>query len=97
MTFFDLTAVGMRFAETEPGAHASELMELGEILLRPEPDNPHDPKAVLVCAPDGRPLAHVSRETLVNLPPLPAEGRLFTVHHAVRRGNAAILFALLFS
>lgn len=90
--FFDATAVGMRFSETKPGAHTRELMRSAVLLLRPEPQNPQDPNAVQICASDGRPLAHVSRETLGNLPPIAPFGRVFAVHHAMQRGNVAVVF-----
>jgi len=91
-SFFDVTAVGMRFSEPEPGAYTRELMRSAVLLLRPEPQNPQDPDAVQICTTDGRPLAHVSRETLGNLPSIGPSGRAFAVHHATQRGNVAVLF-----
>lgn len=90
--FFDFTAVGMRFVEIEPGSHSRELSELDEVLLRPEPSNPHDTRAVQVCAPDGRALAHVSRETLACIPCLGTDGKRFPVHQSTKRGNTVVLF-----
>jgi hypothetical protein len=91
--FFGFTAVGMRFIEAEAGEHARALMNLARVKLVPEPENPHDPNAVQVCdAEDGRVLAHVSRETLAELPAIGAPGRVFAVHQCMKRGNVAVVF-----
>jgi hypothetical protein len=93
MDFVDFTAVGMRFGEPRaaPGAHARRLRAADALLLRPEPQNPHDPAAVQVCdAASAEPLAHVSRETLPALPPLPPAGRLLRVYSVVDRQNALL-------
>jgi HIRAN domain len=46
-----------------PDALASALAAPGSALvLRPEPDNPHDPSAVAVDLADGTPLGYVPRE-----------------------------------
>lgn len=90
--FFDFTAVGMRFIEARPGEYADALMTSDFVKLVPEPYNPHDPKAVQVCDSNGRVLAHVSRETLGNLPPIAVGGRAFRVHQSMKRGNVAVNF-----
>ena len=46
-----------------PEALASELATPGAVLvLRPEPDNPHDPSAIAVDLADGTPAGYVPRE-----------------------------------
>jgi hypothetical protein len=87
----EFTAVGMRFVESVPGDNARVLLDLSTVLLLPEPWNKHDTNAVLVCNPlDGRPLAHVSRETLVALPPLPSHGMKLAVFSSSKREKAVI-------
>ena len=91
MSSAEFTAVGMRFNEEVPGENSRALLNLSVILLLPEPWNKHDPNAVLVCDPaDGRPLAHVSRETLGALPMLPSAGLLLPVFHSVSREKAVL-------
>jgi hypothetical protein len=87
----EFTAVGMRFNEEVPGENARALLNLAVVLLLPEPSNKFDPNAVLVCDPaDGRPLAHVSRDTLASLPVLPPEGLQLPVFHSVSREKAVL-------
>ncbi len=51
-----------------PDALASELAAPGSALvLRPEPDNPHDPSAIAVDLVDGTPLGYVPREYTVDV------------------------------
>jgi hypothetical protein len=46
-----------------PGALASDAASPGaRLVLRPEPENPHDPHAVAVDLEDGTPLGYVPRE-----------------------------------
>jgi hypothetical protein len=90
--FFSVTAVGMRFSEPEPGAYTRELMSAPALLLRPEPQNEHDPLAVQICTTDGRALAHVSRDTVKDIPSMTLSGRVFVVHHSMQRGNVAVFF-----
>jgi hypothetical protein len=87
----EFAAVGMRFNEEVPGENSRALLGLSVVLLMPEPWNKHDPNAVLVCDPaDGRPLAHVSRETLGGLPDLPPDGLHLTVFHSISREKAVL-------
>ena len=87
----EFTAVGMCFKEEVQGESSRALLNLSVVLLLPEPWNKHDPNAVLVCDPaDGRPLAHVSRETLNALPALPSVGLLLPVFYSVSHEKAVL-------
>lgn len=55
-------------AAHRPAALASELAAPGcALVLRAEPDNPHDPSAVAVDLQDGTPLGYVPREYTVDV------------------------------
>lgn len=91
MAFFTIWVVGMRFNE----ATAAHVMHEDRIFLRPEPDNPHDPKAIRVLSGDGvRNLGHVSRDSISFVPELPSSGRAFEVHTSYIESDKAVRLIL---
>ena len=58
-----LIVTGVSGVSHRPEAVASDAAAPGRpLLLRPEPDNPHDPNAVAVLLETGEPLGYVPRE-----------------------------------
>lgn len=78
MSFLEFVLVGMRHNDVRPQAACG----YNFYLLLPEPENPHDAKAVRVLGGarlDGewRMLGHVARGSQAALPPLPTTGSVF--------------------
>ena len=86
--FFEVTVVGMRFQEN---VTQSDVLDLPTLFLKPQPDNPHDPKAVAVLCPKTRRiLGHVSRDTLSQIPPCPPEGKNYEIYLCDSSGPYAV-------
>lgn len=97
--FFEVTIVGMRF---QPDVTQSQVLDMPKLFLKPQPDNPYDPKAIAVIDSSAkhkskdkegkeRILGHVSRDTIDQVPKdLPPEGRAYELYLCDASGPHAV-------
>lgn len=85
--FFEVTVVGMRFHNKEQ----KQALRMPCLTLKPEPENKHDPNAILVVDPaTDEPIGHVSRDTQTEVPPLPPQGKSFDIYICEPSGLKAV-------